>query len=70
MRISTNEITISIDRAEVAQIADDLNTIVNHLAKLFAEVGDIDTGHPMADLHSAAYRIDDFRMQVERLRNG
>lgn len=68
MRIDSNEVVITMDRSEATQIADDLNEIANHLARLFAETGDIDTGHPLAPLHSAAYRIDDFRMQVARLR--
>jgi len=46
-----------------------MNTIANHLAQLFAKAGDIDTGDPLCDLHSAAHRVDEFRMDLERLRD-
>ncbi len=70
MRVTKDEVVVSMDRGEVQQIADDLNTIVNHLAKLFADAGDIDVGHPLDALNSAAHRVDAVRMQLEKVRYG
>lgn len=60
-------ITMSLDEAE--RLADDMNTIANHLAEVLAKAGDIDTGDPLAPLSDAAYRVDAFRMSIERMRD-
>lgn len=60
-------ITMSLDEAE--RLADDMNTIANHLAEVLAKAGDIDTGEPLAALSDAAYRVDQFRMAVEGMRH-
>lgn len=69
MDVKSREVVITMDRSEAVRLADDMNTIANHLAELFAKAGDIDTGDPLCDLHSAAHRVDEFRMDLERLRD-
>ncbi len=69
MEIKAREVVITMDRTEAVQLADDMNTIANHLAELFAKTGDIDVGDPLARLNEAAYRVDVFRMAMEGLRN-
>lgn len=69
MEIRTREVVITMDRSEAIQLAENLNTIANHLAELFAKAGDIDTGDPLSDLYSAAHRVDEFRMDLEGLRS-
>lgn len=69
MEIKTREVVITMDRSEAIQLADHLNTIANHLVALFAKAGDIDTGDALADLYSAAHRVDEFRMDLEGLRD-
>lgn len=69
MEVRTREVVITMNRSEAVQLADDMNIIANHLAELFAKVGDIDTGDPLCELHNAAHRVDEFRMDLERLRD-
>lgn len=69
MDVRSREVVITMDRSEAIQLADDMNTIANHLAEVIAKAGDIDTGDPLASLSDAAYRVDQFRMAVEGLRN-
>lgn len=69
MEIKTREVVITMDRSEAIQLADHLNTIANHLVEIFAKAGDIDMGDPLCELYSAAHRVDEFRMDLEGLRD-
>lgn len=69
MEVKARDVVIIMSRAEAVQLADDMNTIANHLARVLAEAGDIDAGDPLAELSDAAYRVDRFRMDVEATRN-
>lgn len=69
MDVATYDFVITMNRQELTQLADDLNTIANHLAEILAKAGDIDTGDPLAPLSDAAYRVDAFRMAIERMRD-
>lgn len=69
MEVKTREVVIIMSRSEAVQMANDMNVIANHLAELFAKAGDIDTGDPLCDLHNAAHRVDEFRMDLEGLRD-
>lgn len=69
MEIKTREVVVTMTRAEAVQLAHDMNIIANHLVEVFAKAGDIDTGDALADLYSAAHRVDEFRMDLEGLRD-
>lgn len=69
MEIKTREVVVTMSRAEAVQLAHDMNIIANHLVEVFAKAGDIDTGDPLCDLHNAAHRVDEFRMDLEGLRD-
>lgn len=69
MEIRTREVVVTMTRAEAVQLAHDMNIIANHLVEVFAKAGDIDTGDALADLYSAAHRVDEFRMDLEGLRD-
>ncbi len=70
MRIERSAVVMTMSRSESKRMADDLNTIANHLAKVLANAGEIDTGHPLAELSDAAHRIDEFRMDIEEMIRG
>lgn len=70
MRIATDEIVISMDRSELSFLLDQMNVIANDWAERFAAAGDIDNEHPLAGLLASASIVDQFRMDLEKLRHG
>jgi hypothetical protein len=67
MEIKTPDFVVTLERHEADQLADDLNIVIDHLAKVIADAGDIDMGDPLAALSDAARRVDLFRMALQEL---